>query len=127
MKIPLDVNLSPSWVPVLQKAGFEAVHWSEAGPSEASDEQIMAYAARLSFVVMTSDLDFSAILASTKGTKPSVIQIRAQNLSPEIIKPRIITALTKARTELEAGALLTVDVDRARVRLLPLISDPTGE
>ena len=31
MKILLDMNLSPVWVPYLQNGGHEAKHWSEIG------------------------------------------------------------------------------------------------
>ena len=66
------MNLSPRWVTVLEEAGFQAQHWSKVGPSNASDEEIMAFAAESGFVVITHDLDFGAILAATQGTKPSV-------------------------------------------------------
>ena len=33
MKLLLDMNLSPRWVGVLPAAGFEAIHWSDVGPS----------------------------------------------------------------------------------------------
>ena len=36
MKIVLDMNLFPSWVPFLIKAGHEAVHWSTVGDPGAS-------------------------------------------------------------------------------------------
>jgi predicted nuclease of predicted toxin-antitoxin system len=31
MKVLVDMKLSPDWVPVLQAAGFEALHWSKVG------------------------------------------------------------------------------------------------
>jgi predicted nuclease of predicted toxin-antitoxin system len=120
MKLLLDMNLTPRWVPYLESGGFEAVHWSNVGRADALDEEIMAYAARLGLVVLTHDLDFSAILAATKGKKPSVVQVRAQNISPESIGTQIVSALRYTRADLEAGALLTIDPDRTRIRLLPL-------
>jgi predicted nuclease of predicted toxin-antitoxin system len=53
---------------------------------DAADIEIMAYAAKHDYVVLTHDLDFSAILAATQGTKPSVVQIRSDNLSPAAIE-----------------------------------------
>ena len=120
MKLLLDMNLTPRWVPYLETAGFETLHWSEVGHANAPDEEIMAYAAGLGLVVLTHDLDFSAILAATKGKKPSVVQIRAQNISPEAIGTQIVAALRHTGAELAAGALLTIDPDRTRIRLLPL-------
>ena len=71
-------------------------------------------------VVLTHDLDFGAILASTQGTKPSVVQIRAEDVSPDVIGDQVISALRQMEAELEEGALLTFDPNRTRLRLLPL-------
>jgi predicted nuclease of predicted toxin-antitoxin system len=80
----------------------------------------MAYAAERGFVVLTHDLDFSTILAATHGTKPSVVQIRSENLSPTSIGDTLIAALQQMAPELAAGALLTIDPSQTRLRLLPL-------
>ena len=45
MKLLVDMNLSPRWVPVLIDAGFEAVHWSIVGAFDATDVHIMAHVA----------------------------------------------------------------------------------
>ena len=37
MKILLDMNLSPEWVPSLEQAGFVCVHWSAVGNPRATD------------------------------------------------------------------------------------------
>ena len=29
LRLVIDVNLSPEWVPVLTEAGFETVHWTQ--------------------------------------------------------------------------------------------------
>jgi predicted nuclease of predicted toxin-antitoxin system len=42
MKLLLDMNLSPDWVPVLQAAGWETTHWSALGEASAPDARIMA-------------------------------------------------------------------------------------
>jgi predicted nuclease of predicted toxin-antitoxin system len=89
MKFPLDMNLTPGWVQYLKTAGIEALHWSNVGRANAPDEE--AYAARAGLVVLTHDLDFSAILAATKG------QIRAQNISPEAIGTQVVAALRRCR------------------------------
>jgi predicted nuclease of predicted toxin-antitoxin system len=81
MKLLVDMNLSPRWVELLGKAGFDAAHWSKLGPSNASDAHIMAFARLNGYVVLTHNLDFGAILAATQGTKPSVVQIRSEKMS----------------------------------------------
>jgi predicted nuclease of predicted toxin-antitoxin system len=123
VKLLVDMNLSPHWVDRLGAAGLPAVHWSSVGRMDAPDVEIMAYAAKYDYVVLTHDLDFSAILAATQGTKPSVVQIRSDNLSPAAIGEPLIAALQQMTTDLEAGALLTVDPGRTRLHLLPLRSN----
>lgn len=120
MKLLIDMNLSPRWVDTLADAGIESAHWATMGSPTTSDPDIMAFARTHGYIVLTHDLDFGAILAATHGDKPSVVQIRATNLAPEAIAAHVITAVRQLSTELEAGALLTVEPGRTRARLLPL-------
>lgn len=120
MKLIVDMNLSPRRVGVLAGAGIEAAHWSTLGAKNAPDVEIMAYASANDYVVLTHDLDFGAILAATHGEKPSVVQIRAEDVSPDVIGKQVIVALRQMASELEEGALLTVDPNRTRMRVLPL-------
>lgn len=122
MKLLIDMNLSPRWVKTLAQAGFEAAHWSSLGPANASDATIMAFARGHGYVIVTHDLDFSAILAATQGDKPSVVQIRSEDVSPEVVGRALIDALLRTADQLDEGALLSVDPARARSRLLPLRS-----
>src|SRR5260370_34402166 len=114
------MNLSPHWVDRLHAAGLSAVHWSNVGRMDAPDIEIMAHAAKYDYVVLTHDLDFSAILAATQGTKPSVVQIRSDNLSAAVIGDPLIAALQQMTPELAAGALLTVEPGRTPLHLLAL-------
>jgi predicted nuclease of predicted toxin-antitoxin system len=120
MKLQVDMNLSPNWVGLFHDSGWEAVHWSALGKPAARDSEIMAFAAANNYVVVTHDLDFSAILAVTHGKKPSVIQIRSEDVSAEFIGMQTVAALRHMQTELEAGALLTIEAGRTRLRLLPI-------
>ncbi|MEK6697187.1 MAG: DUF5615 family PIN-like protein [Candidatus Deferrimicrobiota bacterium] len=120
MKLLVDMNLSPRWVGLLAGAGIEAAHWSTLGAKNAPDSEIMAYAGVNDYVVLTHDLDFSVILAATHGEKPSVVQIRADDVSPDVIGKQVIAALRQMASELEEGALLAVDPNRTRLRVLPL-------
>ena len=80
----------------------------------------MSYARDNGYTVLTHDLDFSAILAVTHGEKPSVVQIRAEDVSLDAIGKQVVAALIQMTSELEEGALLTIDPKRVRLRLLPL-------
>ena len=85
--------------------------------------RILTHALAEGAVILTHDLDFGAILAATGGHAPSVVQIRAGDLSPSSIASQVIQALRQTADELARGALVTVDPARARVTLLPLNRD----
>ncbi len=120
MRLLLDMNLSPRWVRYLNDVGFEAQHWSNVGLANANDLEIMDYAKNRDLVVITHDLDFGAILAATNGLSPSVVQIRADDLSIEAIGEQIVGALRQTSEALTDGALVTVNPVRTRLTLLPI-------
>ena len=122
MKLLVDMNLAPSWAGRLVRRGFEAVHWSAVGAPTAPDVEILTWARENGFVVVTNDLDFSAILAATSGRAPSVVQVRMQDLLSDSAVNAVASALDTCREEVETGALLSIDEAGARVRMLPLRS-----
>ena len=127
MKLLVDMNLSPSWVDRLAGHGFEAVHWFTLGAATAADSEILTWANEHGFVVITNDLDFSAILAASARATPSVVQIRSQDLLSDEVVSTVIHALDAHRDHIERGALLSIDEAATRVGVLPLrlIEDPT--
>ena len=120
MKVLVDMNLSPRWAAGLQSRGFESVHWSQVGAAAAPDEEVLAWCAANTHVLFTHDLDFGAILAASKGRNPSVVQLRTENVVPEAMLPQVADALRQVENELGKGALVTIEPNRHRVRLLPL-------
>ncbi len=120
MKIVVDMNLSPSWIPLLERAGCEAVHWSEVGDPRAIDVTVMEWARQRGYVLFTHDLGFGAILASTRATGPSVVQVRAQDVTPDYLGQIVIDSLHEYEDILLAGAIISIDETRARTRILPL-------
>ena len=120
MRLLVDMNLSPRWVDLLAAAGIEAAHWSSLGAANAPDPLIMAYARAHDFVVLTHDLDFGTALALTGASRPSVFQIRGRRVLPEQVGALVLTVLERYRSELELGALVVVDEQKTRVRILPL-------
>ncbi|MCW1968629.1 MAG: DUF5615 family PIN-like protein [Anaerolineae bacterium] len=120
MKIIIDMNLPPAWVMVLNQHGYESVHWSSMGKPDAPDSSIMAWALQNEYVVFTHDLDFGTLLALTHAKGPSVIQVRTLNVMPHFLEKIVIQALVQFETELVAGALVTIDEQRKKVRILPI-------
>ena len=120
IKIIVDMNLAPSWVPALKSHGFHAEHWSSIGDPGAADAVILGYAKENGFCVLTHDLDFGAILAATAGDSPSVLQVRSQDVFPEAIGQIVVDAIHQFESEIQKGVLISIDEHRARARLLPL-------
>jgi predicted nuclease of predicted toxin-antitoxin system len=120
MKFLIDMNLSPLWAQFLTDRGFESVHWSTVGKSDAPDSEIMQFAVATGWIVFTHDLDFGMLLAVEKAAGPSVIQVRSQDVLPSAIGEIVLRAIEVAEAHLEAGALVTVDPARHRIRLLPI-------
>lgn len=120
MKLVVDMNLSPEWVSFLRKSDFEAIHWTALGSPSAPDSEIMRWARENGAVVFTHDLDFGILLAHTHGNGPSVIQVRAQDLSPRHLGGMVVSVLRTYGEVLQAGALVTVEEARSRVRILPI-------
>lgn len=120
MKILVDMNLSPRWVPALQTVGFEARHWSGVGAPNAPDEEVLSWTSANGYILLTNDLDFGAILASSEANIPSVIQIRTADLRAEVLIDRIASILARHAQAMADGALVTIEPARERVRILPL-------
>ncbi len=53
MRLLVDMNLSPDWVPLLAAHGWDACHWSTIGPSNAPDSSLMHWAREHEHVVLT--------------------------------------------------------------------------
>jgi len=119
MKFLIDLNLPPSWKKLLSDSGWSAIHWSEIGSLTASDAEIMEWAKQNDYVVFTHDLDFGELLALTNGIAPSVVQLRTQEVIPAKVGVLVVSLLRQWEKQLIAGALMSVDLHQARVRLLP--------
>ncbi|MBW2199102.1 MAG: DUF5615 family PIN-like protein [Deltaproteobacteria bacterium] len=119
MKILLDMNLPPAWVDFLENQGFQAIHWSNVGSHSASDKEIMTWAKEHGYIVFTHDLDFGALLAASKDDGPSVIQVRTQNVMPNVIGSIVVKAINEFMAEIKSGSLISIDTHKARVRILP--------
>jgi len=120
IKLVVDVGLPPAWVEVFAKHGWPAVHWSKIGDLRAKDREVMAWAREQQRVVFTHDLDFGTLLALTRATGPSVVQVRTQDVLPDHLEAVVVAAIQRYEPQLQVGALVTVDEARSRVRMLPI-------
>jgi predicted nuclease of predicted toxin-antitoxin system len=100
--------------------GHRGNHWSAAGPANASDPEIMAYAKLNEYIVLTNDLDFGSILAATGGDAPSVVQCRTDDCRVESIGEMVIQSILQAKDQLAMGALVTIETTKLRITSLPI-------
>ena len=114
------MNLSPDWTEVFERHDWHAVHWSTIGDPGATDLAIMDWARANDFTVFTHDLDFGTLLALTRAEGPSVIQVRGQDVLPDYLESIVVASLRQYGSQLESGALATIDESRSRVRVLPI-------
>ena len=119
MKVLVDMNLSPRWVGLLEEAGFSATHWATVGVASAPDSEVMSFAKANELIVLTHDLDFSAMLAQTGDDGPSVLQIRSDDLNLDAIGSAVLSALREIEARPTQHLLVTVHPKRTRVRMLP--------
>jgi len=80
----------------------------------------MAWAREHQHVVFTHDLDFGTLLALTRASGPSVVQVRAQDVLPDHLEAVVVSAIRRYEAQLQKGALVTVDEARGKVRMLPI-------
>ncbi len=114
------MNLSPDWVREFKVHNIEAVHWSVVGSFDAPDIAIIKWARENECIVFTHDLDFGTALALTKAEKPSVIQVRTQNVTISHLSNMVIPTIQTYKDLLITGALIVLDEDKQRIRILPL-------
>jgi len=119
MKLLIDMNLSPQWVNYFISNNIEASHWSGIGKADDPDIEIMEYAKNHDYTIFTHDLDFGTMLAITKADKPSVVQIRNNDVIPDNTAAPVIAALHRLTDDIEKGALVTIDLRKTRITLLP--------
>ena len=120
MKVLLDMNISPEIVKYLEDNKIDSIHWSSVGDYSALDTEIFNYAVQNNYVILTMDLDFGIILALTKESKPSVIQIRTQDIYSKFMKNKIVDTIKQYTEYLEQGSVITIDEERERIRILPI-------
>ena len=123
MRFLVDVNLSPRWVERLNVRGYTAIRWTEIGASNASDEEIMRYAAKEGYTVLTHDQDFSTLLALSREGAPSVVLLRLSSLRVDRVGERVLKGIEAAERDIGEGAIVVIEDKRVRVRSLPMERD----
>ena len=120
MKLLVDMNLSPKFAALLISDDLTSTHWSAVGAITATDSEIVNYAIQNNYVIVTCDLDFSAILSVTHGRKPSIVQVRTRHMPLNDLADIVVKSINQNIDNLNSGAILTIDAKKFKSRLLPL-------
>ena len=94
---------------------------ADIGAVDGANDKILEWTRSNEACILTVDLDFGEMLAMTGGSAPSVVQIRARRRKVDLVGDRVVGALVQMRDEIALGALVTIDISRTRIRLLPLL------
>lgn len=71
-------------------------------------------------MIITQDMDFSALLALGGHAKPSIISLRLSSADPAVVAARLLSLIPRCEAELKRGCAISVTDDVCRVRLLPV-------
>ena len=103
MRFLCDMGVSRRVSEWLLHQDHESVHLGDEGLARLPNGAIFSKALAESRVVLTFDLDFGEILASTGGLAPSVVIFRLRNTRAEHVIQRLAVAHDKALDALHCG------------------------
>ncbi len=113
MKVLLDTCVWGGARQDLEAAGHDVI-WSGDWPSDPGDEEILAQAHSEGRILVTLDKDFGE-LAVVYGQPHSGI-LRLVNLAARQQGPICLRIIESHGDELQAGAIITADAQRLRIR-----------
>jgi len=120
VKILADQHISPRTVEFLKGLGHDAVRVSERLPHNAPDSTILAMALAEGRVVLSQDLDFTGLIATSGNNAPSLIVLRLGSPNVEHVNEVLQAILPVVDKAVQIGAIVSVDDERVRVRRLPI-------
>lgn len=122
MRFLIDNALSPVVAEGLRPSGHDATHVRDHGLADADDIVIFAHAERECRVIVSADTDFGTILALREASLPSVILFRGATPKKPNLQVKLLMAnLAEISLVLDRGAIVVIEPQRMRVRMLPII------
>jgi predicted nuclease of predicted toxin-antitoxin system len=122
MRLLADAHVSSRTVEFLRTLGHDVQRVVDVLPPASADEAIVELAASDSRIILTQDLDFSAIIALRGESFPSLISLRLSSSRVEHVNGVLERILPQVEAAVVAGSIVTVEDQRIRVRSLPLSS-----
>jgi predicted nuclease of predicted toxin-antitoxin system len=120
VKFLLDMGLARSTAAFLRGQGHDALHLREQGLQRMADHEIVDKAQAEGRVILTHDLDFSRIVALSRRRLSSIVTLRLSDMRPARVNHYLTEVLGRFESELQSGALISVNERGIRVRLLPV-------
>ena len=123
MKFVIDQPVSPMLAEWLRGEGHDAFHLRERGLSRLSDREVFDLATVESRVIVTSDLDYSRILALSGKDAPGLVVFRAGNISDDRMLALLNIVFKQVDPAKLASSVTVVDAHKIRIATLPLRPD----
>jgi len=122
MRFLVDECVSPRVAVGLAAGGHEAAHVRDLRLAGEDDEAVVARARADGSVVITSDHDFGKIMFRRGYVRPSIIFLRddAPGTASAVVR-LLLSNLDTISEALDAGAIVSIDATRMRVRRLPVV------
>lgn len=112
--------MSLTTIEALRAANHDAVHLRDEGLIRLPEPEIAAKAGAEGRIVLTFDLDFGDMLATTRSEAPTVVIFRLRDQTPAAVNPRLFRVINACAPELLSGAIVIVEDEGFRVRRLPI-------
>jgi len=120
MRFLADMGVSWRVVQWLRDMGHDATHLREQNLHRLPNGGIFTKAADEQRIILTWDLDFTEIVALSNTRVVSAIVFRLLNTRSANVIRRLTRVLAESAQDLEDGAIVSVEENRHRVRLLPI-------
>lgn len=123
MRFLVDQPVSPLLAKWLRDEGHDAQHVRDRGMSCASDEDIFSVASAEDAVIVTSDLDYSRILALSRRDRPGLILFRAGPMTDQdmlLLLQRVMVSVPLSDIR---RSIVIADRARLRIAALPVRPD----
>jgi len=104
----------------LRDQGHECIHLRDEGLQRMPDGEIFKKAAVENRIILTFDLDFGEVVATSGSRLPSVLIFRLRNARADHVIQRMEVALQHAAEVLQREAIVVAEERRIRIRELPI-------
>ena len=121
MRLLANLYIAPRTVQLLRSLGHDVLRVTDLLLVTASNETIVERAAQDERIILTQNLDMTAIIALLRPQYPSLVTLRLSSVRIEFVNTILQRTLPILEQDLLQGAFVTIEDSRVRLRRLPLI------